>query len=98
MNIEEMKRYKYELGLTSEMIAERSKVPLSTVQKIFAGITSNPRLETRLKIERVLLKEKADRYFYSTDDSGASVVRDIVSSIPSIEVTFGMTLTLTFSV
>ena len=76
MNIEEMKRYKYELGLTSEMIAERSKVPLSTVQKIFAGITSNPRLETRLKIERVLLKEKADRYFYSTDDSGASVVRE----------------------
>ena len=76
MNIEEMKRYKYELGLTSEMIAERSGVPLSTVQKIFAGITTNPRLETRLRIERVLLKENADRYFYSTDDSGASVVRE----------------------
>ena len=76
LNIEEMKRYKYELGLTSEMIAERSGVPLSTVQKIFAGITSNPRLETRLRIERVLLKENADRYFYSTDDSGASVVRE----------------------
>ena len=76
MNIEEMKRRKYELGLTSEMIAERSGVPLSTVQKIFAGITTNPRLETRLKIERVLLKESADRYFYSTDDSGASVVRE----------------------
>ena len=76
MNIEEMKRYKYELGLTSEMIAERSGVPLSTVQKIFAGITTNPRLETRLRIERVLLKENADRYFYSTDDSGTSVVRE----------------------
>jgi Uma2 family endonuclease len=76
VNIEEMKRRKYELGLTSEMIAERSGVPLSTVQKIFAGITTNPRLETRLKIERVLLKESADRYFYSTDDSGASVVRE----------------------
>ena len=76
VNIDEMKRYKYELGLTSEMIAERSGVPLSTVQKIFAGITTNPRLETRLRIERVLLKENADRYFYSTDDSGASVVRE----------------------
>ena len=60
MNIDEMKRYKYELGLTSEMIAERSGVPLSTVQKIFAGITTNPRRETRRRTERNVRKENAE--------------------------------------
>jgi len=54
MKLEEMKRRKYELGYTNEMIAERSGVPLSTIQKIFAGFTLNPRYETRLAIEAVL--------------------------------------------
>lgn len=54
MKLEELKRRKYELGYTNEMIAEKSGVPLSTVQKIFAGFTLNPRYETRLAIETVL--------------------------------------------
>ena len=54
MKLEEMKRRKYELGYTNEMIAEKSGVPLSTVQKIFAGFTLNPRYETRQAIETVL--------------------------------------------
>ena len=54
MKLEEMKRRKYELGYTNEMIAEKSGIPLSTVQKIFAGFTLNPRYETRQAIESVL--------------------------------------------
>jgi len=54
MKLEEMKRRKYELGYTNEMIAEKSGIPLSTIQKIFAGFTLNPRYETRQAIEAVL--------------------------------------------
>ncbi|WP_371722225.1 helix-turn-helix domain-containing protein, partial [Neglectibacter sp. X4] len=41
-----MKKKKQELGYTNEMIAQISGVPLGTVQKIFAGITTSPRYDT----------------------------------------------------
>lgn len=76
MTIEELRKKKDELGLTSEMISERSGVPLSTVQKIFAGVTNRPRIETRLRIERVFLKESADRYCFNDIDIDSSYVRE----------------------
>lgn len=54
MRLEEMRERKYALGYTNEIIAEKSGVPLSTVQKIFAGFTTRPRYETRQAIEQVL--------------------------------------------
>ena len=54
MTIEEMKRRKRELGYTNQMIADRSGIPLSTVQKVFAGATASPRRETIEALERVL--------------------------------------------
>ncbi|MBQ6359844.1 MAG: Uma2 family endonuclease [Lachnospiraceae bacterium] len=57
MTIEEMKKRKQELGLTNKMIADRTGIPVSTVQKIFAGATSAPRMETILALERVLRPE-----------------------------------------
>ena len=36
MTIEEMRQRKRELGFTNQMIADRSGIPLSTVQKVFA--------------------------------------------------------------
>ena len=54
MTTERMIARKRELGYTNEMISERSGVPLSTVQKIFAGITTAPRYETMRALERVL--------------------------------------------
>ena len=54
MTIEQMKERKIELGLTCEMIAEASGVPLGTVQKIFGGITKAPRKQTIEAIERIL--------------------------------------------
>ena len=52
MTVSEMKQRKQELGLTCEMIAERSGVPLGTVQKIFAGVTKSPRYDTLLALEK----------------------------------------------
>ena len=46
MTIEEMKALKIERGLTNEMIADASGVPLSTVQKIFSSVTKAPRKQT----------------------------------------------------
>ena len=43
MTIEEMRQRKRELGFTNQMIADRSGIPLSTVQKVFAGATASPR-------------------------------------------------------
>ena len=54
MTIEEMRQRKTELAYTNEMIAQKSGVPLSTVQKVFAGITAHPRYETLRALERAL--------------------------------------------
>ena len=54
MTIEEMKKRKTELGLTSEMVSKMSGIPLGTVQKIFAGTTKAPRRVTIAALEKVL--------------------------------------------
>lgn len=60
MTIEQMRKYKRELGYTNEMIAEKSGVPLGTVQKVFSGATKAPRRGTLEAISRVLTEEKAE--------------------------------------
>lgn len=54
MTIEEMRERKRELGYTNQMISDRTGIPLSTVQKIFAGATTSPRRETVLALEALL--------------------------------------------
>ncbi len=54
MKIAEMKKRKKELRYTNAMVAEKSGVPLGTVQKIFSGETKNPRVDTLEAMERVL--------------------------------------------
>ena len=46
MTIEEIKKWKRTLGMTSEEISSASGIPLSTVQKIFSGVTRSPRRAT----------------------------------------------------
>lgn len=46
MTAEEMRRIKQEYGLTYEMIAKESGVPLSTVSKMLMGVTKAPRRAT----------------------------------------------------
>ena len=68
MTIEEMRRRKQELGYTNEMLAEKSGVPLGTIQKIFGGSTRAPRRATIEKLENVLFENRRTedvRYFPS---------------------------------
>lgn len=58
MNVDELKQLKKELHYTNETVAELSGVPLATVQKVFAGVTRNPRYETLNAIEAVLSQKK----------------------------------------
>ena len=52
--IEQMMERKKILGLTNEMLSDRSGLPLGTVQKVMAGITKAPRRNTLLKLEQAL--------------------------------------------
>lgn len=54
MTIEQMRSRKTILGLTNEALAEKSGLPLGTVQKVLAGITKAPRRHTLLKLEQAL--------------------------------------------
>lgn len=54
LTIEELKNMKLSLGLTNQDISDKSGVPLGTVQKIFANVTSAPRRKTLLAIEKAL--------------------------------------------
>lgn len=67
MTLSEMRERKRELGYSYEQIADKSGVPLSTVQKVFSGATQSPRYETLYAIEKVLV------------DFPPSVVREAVS-------------------
>ncbi len=57
MNIEELKKAKKEHGYTNKMIAEKSGVPLGTVQKIFGGSTTSPRYDTMKSLEHALQRQ-----------------------------------------
>ena len=67
MNLEQMRAKKKELGYTYEQIAERSGVPLGTVQKVFGGVTSSPRYDTLRALERVF-EEKERLYLEGSSD------------------------------
>ena len=73
MIIKELQRRKRELGYTNEEIAERSGVPLSTVQKIFAGFTQAPRKKTLEALEKVFQEEIPGR-----GNSGNFILREPV--------------------
>ena len=57
MTIEEMRIRKKALGYSNKMLAEKSGVPLGTVQKIFGGSTTAPRFSTLVALESVLISQ-----------------------------------------
>ena len=59
MTLDEMKKKKTDLGYSYEQISERSGVPLGTVQKIFGGITKNPRYETLQALSGAFVSEES---------------------------------------
>lgn len=76
MTITDLKEMKRELGLTNEMIAHKSGVPLATVQKVFAGTTKTPRMATRLALENALLHAQSAR----PQQPGASSQRSVYTT------------------
>lgn len=58
MTIEEMKHIKEERGYSFAQLADYSGVPMGTIQKIFGGVTRNPRPATLNALERVLAGEE----------------------------------------
>lgn len=70
MTISEMKERKKELCYTYEDIAERSGVPLSTVQKVMCGATRNPGYSTLEALEMVLKKRSM---FYEDVRDGETI-------------------------
>ena len=70
MTIEEMKSRKRELGYTNKTIAEKSGLPLSTVQKIFSGATTSPREETIRALSKVLCAQTEYTYSYAPPSLG----------------------------
>lgn len=57
MTREEMRIRKMQLGLTYQQIAEKSGIPVGTVQKVLGGFTKSPRYEVMAALERVLGEE-----------------------------------------
>ena len=80
MTIEEMRERKKELGYTNRMIAEKTGIPFSTVQKVFSGATTVPRRQTIEALE-ALLKPGMTYDFFSEypeneDFRGGLVVKE----------------------
>ena len=76
VTIKEMQERKKELGLTNEMLAEKSGVPLGTVQKIFAGLTKAPRKKTIEALEHVLLVHDTESIRYGKKPHSSMVVSE----------------------
>ena len=90
MTIEEMRRRKQELGYTNEMLAEKSGVPLGTIQKIFGGSTRAPRRATIEKlVQRGFLERRGDkktRHLVATE-KGNSLITVMPEQIQSASMT-----------
>jgi Uma2 family endonuclease len=81
MTIEEIKKWKRTLGMTSEEISSASGIPLSTVQKIFSGVTRSPRKSTMDAILSALKRQaEKDGLPFAAAPAGKAAVPDTGSS------------------
>lgn len=67
MNIDQLKKRKKELGLSNAALAELSGVSLGSINKIFAGHSVNPRVETVKALERALGMKRMEPKTYDLD-------------------------------
>lgn len=75
--IDRLKELKVKSGMTAQQIAEKSKLPESTVTRIFSGKTSNPTVTTVIAIAKAMGGTSADIF----DDT---VKVDVVSEAPQV--------------
>lgn len=79
MTLSTMKRLKQELGFTNEWIAEKSGVPLGTVQKVFSEQVKSPRKETVDKLSHFFAQVLGD------EERDASMVHDVEVAYKAIK-------------
>ena len=73
MNLEEIRQKKKQYGYTNLQMAEKSGLPLATVQKVLGGTTKAPRYQTIQALASVFPQETQ----YSTKpESAPNVVRE----------------------
>ena len=77
--IDRLKELKVKSGMTAQQIAEKSKLPESTVTRIFSGKTANPTVTTVIAIAKAMGGTSADIF----DDT---VKVDVVSEAPQVVV------------
>lgn len=77
--IDRLKELKVKSGMTAQQIAEKSKLPESTVARIFSGKTANPTVTTVIAIAKAMGGTSADIF----DDT---VKVDVVSEAPQVVV------------
>ena len=80
MDISHLKELKKQSGFTNNQISELSGIPLSTVNKIFSGVTANPRYATLLAIEEVLVTKEKVPFTYDKLQEMPMMVRE--SAVP----------------
>ena len=79
MTLTAMKRLKQELGFTNEWIAEKSGVPLGTVQKVFSEQVKSPRKETVDKLSHFFAMVMCD------EERDSSMVHDVEVAYSAIK-------------
>lgn len=67
MEIQAIKKYMKDNHITYEMLAQRSKLSISTIKKIFSGISQYPRIDTMQAIERALGLDRSELRFTAED-------------------------------
>lgn len=67
----ELRALKKKYGYTNEMIAEKTGVPLSTVQKVFSGATKHPRYDTLLELSKGLSEYDYEGTAYAVREEAA---------------------------
>lgn len=77
--IDRLKELKVKSSMTAQQIAEKSKLPESTVTRIFSGKTANPTITTVIAIAKAMGGTSADIF----DDT---VKVDVVSETPQVVV------------
>ena len=85
---ESLKRMKAESGLTTAEIAKKADIPEPTLEKLFAGVTKDPKLPTMQKLVHFLGYTLDDLYpetkkspAPSEDDAEAEFSKDAIEDV-----------------
>ena len=87
MSVRELRELKKKYGYTNEMIAEKTGVPLSTVQKIFSGVTKHPRYDTLLELTKGLSEYNYDLATYIVREEAAEYSTEYENQFQDVMVT-----------